>query len=107
VTVRFRDLSREEQREKIKENPLYAQMICRCEQITEAEVIESIHRPLGARTINGVKLRTRAGMGRCQSGFCLPRLLPILARELGVPEEAVSLFGTGSEMIKGRTRYDR
>jgi glycerol-3-phosphate dehydrogenase len=107
VTVRFRDLPREEQREKIKENPLYAQMICRCEQITEAEVIESIHRPLGARTINGVKLRTRAGMGRCQSGFCLPRLLPILARELGVPEEAVSLFGTGSEMIKGRTRYDR
>jgi glycerol-3-phosphate dehydrogenase len=107
VTVRFRDLSREEQREKIKENPLYAQMICRCEQITEAEVIESIHRPLGAKTINGVKLRTRAGMGRCQSGFCLPRLLPILARELGVPEEAVSLFGTGSEMIKGRTRYDR
>lgn len=105
--VRFKDLSREEQLQKIRENPLYAQVVCRCEHVTEAEIVDSIRRPLGARTVNGVKLRTRAGMGRCQSGFCLPRILPILAREWGVPEEKITLFGTGSEIIKGRTRYGR
>jgi glycerol-3-phosphate dehydrogenase len=105
-TVRFRDLSREEQQVKIKENPLYAQIVCRCEQITEAEVVEAIRRPLGASTVNGIKLRTRAGMGRCQSGFCLPKILTILAREKGIPEEAITLFGAGSEILKGKTRYE-
>ena len=105
-TVRFRDLSREEQQVKIRENPLYAQVICRCEEITEAEIVAAIHRPLGAKTVNGVKLRTRAGMGRCQSGFCLPRILTILAREKDVPEESITLFGTGSEILTGKTRSD-
>ncbi len=103
-TIRFRDLSRDEKQAKIKENPLYAQVICRCEEITEAEIMAAIHRPLGAKTVNGVKLRTRAGMGRCQSGFCLPRILTILSRELDVPEESITLFGTGSEILTGRTR---
>jgi len=105
-TVRFRDLSREEQQVRIRENPLYAQVICRCEEITEAEIVDAIHRPLGAKTVNGVKLRTRAGMGRCQSGFCLPRILTILAREKDIPEESVTLFGTGSEILTGKTRSD-
>jgi len=103
-TVRFRDLSQEEQRKKIRENPLYAQVICRCEQITEAEIVEAIKRPLGAKTVNGVKMRTRAGMGRCQSGFCLPKILTILAREKGVLEESITLSGTGSEILTGKTR---
>ncbi len=106
-SIRFKDLTRTEQLQKIRENPLYAQVVCRCEYVTEAEIVDAIRRPLGARTVNGVKLRTRAGMGRCQSGFCLPRILPILAREWGVPEEKITLFGTGSEIIKGRTRYGR
>jgi len=105
-TVRFRDLSREEQQVRIRENPLYAQVVCRCEQITEAEIVEAIRRPLGASTVNGIKLRTRAGMGRCQSGFCLPKILTILAREKGIPEENITLFGTGSEILKGKTRYE-
>jgi hypothetical protein len=56
--------------------------------------------------VNGIKLRTRAGMGRCQSGFCLPRILTILAREKGIPEESITLFGTGSEILTGMTRND-
>lgn len=102
--VRFRDLSIDEQQQKINENLLYAHVVCRCEKIAEAEIVESIQRPLGAKTVNGVKLRTRAGMGRCQSGFCLPGILAILAREKNVPEESITLFGTGSEILKGRTR---
>ena len=67
----------------IRENPAYGQIICRCEQVTEGEIIDAIRRPLGARSLDGVKRRTRAGMGRCQAGFCSPRVMEILARELG------------------------
>ncbi len=102
--IRFSELEITEQQNLINKNPKYSQIICRCENITEAEIIDSINRPLGATTVNGVKLRTRAGMGRCQSGFCLPKILQILAREKNVAEESVTLFGSGSEIIKGRTR---
>ena len=67
----------------IHENPAYANVICRCELVTEGEIMDAIHRPLGATTVDGVKRRTRAGMGRCQSGFCAPKVVEILARELG------------------------
>ncbi len=67
---KFREMSNEERKEIIKEIPEYGTVICRCETVTEGEIIDSIRRPLGARTLDGVKLRTRAGMGRCQSGFC-------------------------------------
>lgn len=67
----------------IAEEPAYGQIICRCEMISEGEILSAIHRPLGAKTLDGIKRRTRAGMGRCQSGFCSPRVMEILARELG------------------------
>ena len=73
----------EERKKMIHENPAYANVICRCELVTEGEIMDAIHRPLGATTVDGVKRRTRAGMGRCQSGFCAPKVVEILARELG------------------------
>ncbi|MCI6044371.1 NAD(P)/FAD-dependent oxidoreductase [bacterium] len=80
--VRFRELSKEEQNRLIKENPSYGQIVCRCEEITEGEILDAIHRPLGATTLDGIKRRTRAGMGRCQAGFCTPKTMEILAKEL-------------------------
>lgn len=74
---------REERQKLIRENPAYANVICRCELVTEGEILDAIHRPLGATTLDGIKRRTRAGMGRCQSGFCSVKTVEILARELG------------------------
>ncbi|MEC4630660.1 (2Fe-2S)-binding protein, partial [Bacillus safensis] len=73
-------LSKEERIRLIKEKPEYGNLICRCEMITEGEIIDAIRRPLGAKSLDGVKRRTRAGMGRCQAGFCSPRTMEILAR---------------------------
>ena len=75
-------LSIEERNKLIKAKPEYGNIICRCEMITEGEIIDAILRPLGARSLDGIKRRTRAGMGRCQAGFCLPRTMEILEREL-------------------------
>ncbi len=80
--VRFKELSKEEQNRLIKENPSYGQIVCRCEEITEGEILDAIHRPLGATTLDGIKRRTRAGMGRCQAGFCTPKTMEILSKEL-------------------------
>ena len=82
--VRFAECSREAQQELIRQNPAYGKIICRCETITEGEILDAIHRPLGATTLDGIKRRTRAGMGRCQAGFCTPKVMDILARELGL-----------------------
>lgn len=82
--VRFAECSREAQQELIRQNPAYGQIICRCETITEGEILDAIHRPLGATTLDGIKRRTRASMGRCQAGFCTPKVMDILARELGL-----------------------
>lgn len=83
--VRFRELSHADQQELIHSNPLYGRVICRCETVTEGEIVDAIHAPCGARTVDGVKRRTRAGTGRCQGGFCGPRVTAILARELNIP----------------------
>ncbi len=74
---------KEERQKLVKENPAYANVVCRCELVTEGEILDAIHRPLGATTLDGVKRRTRAGMGRCQAGFCSAKTVEILARELG------------------------
>ena len=81
----FVQLSREAQNALIRENPAYGSIVCRCEQITEGEILDAIHRPLGATTLDGVKRRTRAGMGRCQAGFCTPRVMELLAEAQGIP----------------------
>lgn len=95
----FNRLNWDKQAELIKENSLYGRVICRCETITEAEIIEAIHEPCGARTVDGVKRRTRAGMGRCQGGFCGPRVTQILARELNIPVPEVLKERADSHMF--------
>ena len=91
----------EERNELIRKNPAYGQIICRCESVTEGEIIDAIHRVPGARSLDGVKRRTRAGMGRCQAGFCSPRVMEILARELGVPLSDITKAGGSSKIIVG------
>jgi glycerol-3-phosphate dehydrogenase len=102
--VKFSEQTREKQDELIKENPLYGNIVCRCETITEAEIMQAIHRPLGAKSVDAVKRRVRAGMGRCQAGFCGPKVLEILARELGVKETEINKNNLGSYMVAGKTR---
>jgi glycerol-3-phosphate dehydrogenase len=96
-----KELPFEERAALIKENPAYGTVICRCETITEGEIIDAIHRTPGARSVDGVKRRTRAGMGRCQGGFCSPRVLEILSRELGVPMGEITKSGGNSRLIVG------
>lgn len=98
------ELTEEERRSLIGKNPSYANVICRCETITEGEILEAIHRPLGARTLDGIKRRTRAGSGRCQSGFCTPKVMEILAREWKVSLEDITKFGGNSKLILGRNK---
>ena len=98
------ELSIEERNELIKKEPAYGQIICRCESVTEGEIIDAIRRPLGARSLDGVKRRTRAGMGRCQAGFCSPRVMEILARELGVDQSEITKSGGNSRLITGQIK---
>ena len=95
------DLSIEERNKLIQENPAYGNMICRCEMITEGEIIDAVNRPLGAKSLDGVKRRTRAGMGRCQAGFCSPRVMEIIARERGVTVSEITKSGGKSKLIVG------
>ena len=97
-------LSLEERNELIKKNPAYGNIICRCESISEGEILDAIHRPLGARSLDGVKRRTRAGMGRCQMGFCSPRTMEILHRELGLAYEEITKSGGRSNIVMERTK---
>ena len=95
----FREMTPEEANEKIKEDPRYGRVICRCETITEGEIVGAIHRPIGATTVDGVKRRTNAGMGRCQGGFCGPKVLEILTKELGYDPTAVLQDQPGSYIV--------
>ena len=97
-------LTKEERVTLIKEKPAYGNIICRCEMITEGEIIDAIHRPLGAKSLDGVKRRTRAGMGRCQAGFCSPRTMEILARELNIPMSEITKSGGKSQIITGTNK---
>jgi glycerol-3-phosphate dehydrogenase len=84
--------------------PPTASVICRCETVTEGEILDAIRSPLGAKSLDGVKRRTRAGMGRCQAGFCSPRVMEILARELGVDQSEITKCGGASKLIVGTCR---
>lgn len=99
--VNPQELSFEERQNLIKENPAYGQIICRCEMISEGEILDSIHRPLGARSLDGVKRRTRAGMGRCQAGFCSPRTMEILEREVPMSVYDITKLGGESKIVYG------
>lgn len=85
-----------------KNDPAYGNVICRCRLVTEAQIVAAIHRPLGARSLDGVKRRVTAGMGRCQGGFCSPKVMEILERELAMAPEEVTKCGPGSELLVER-----
>lgn len=98
------ELSLEERDRLIQEKPAYGTIVCRCEMVTEGEILDAIHRPLGARSLDGIKRRTRAGMGRCQAGFCSPKSMAILARELEIDMSAVTKCGGASKFIVGSNK---
>ena len=102
--VRFRHLSNEERKALVEKNPAYGRIICRCETITEGEILDAIRAPAGARDVDGVKRRTRAGMGRCQGGFCGSKVVELLAKELGVDINEITKFGGESKILYERTK---
>jgi len=104
--IRFRLLRASEKNELIKRDPSYGRIVCRCETITDGEILDAIRRPLGARDLDMVKRRVRAGMGRCQGGFCSPRVAEILSKELGIPLGDVTKKGRGSEIVPRDSESD-
>lgn len=95
----FRSMSAEEREQAIASDSNYGRIVCRCEQVTRADILRAIHAPVGARTVDAVKMRTRAGMGRCQGGFCCPEVVALLSEELGIPGTEVTMSGAGSPVI--------
>jgi len=104
--VEFRHLSREEQDALIQKDPRYGRIVCRCESITEGEILDAIHSPVVPVSIDAIKRRTRAGMGRCQGGFCQPRVLELLARELGKDWVEINLRDEGTNVLLSGNRPD-
>ena len=102
----FHEMTMAEKNEVIKKDPRYGRMVCRCEGITEGEIVEAIHTNPPASDVDGVKRRTRSGMGRCQGGFCSPTVVEIIAREKGMAFEDVTRFGKGSVINYGKTKGD-
>ncbi len=94
----------EERQRLILKDPAFANVICRCELVTEGEILDAIRRPLGAKTLDGVKRRVRAGMGRCQSGFCSPKVLEILSRELQISPQEITKCGGKSGILMGENK---
>ncbi|MFX1570061.1 MAG: NAD(P)/FAD-dependent oxidoreductase [Promethearchaeota archaeon] len=101
---RFKDFTKEELDKKIQEDPAWGRIICRCETIPEKEIINAIHAPVGANTVDGVKFRCRPGMGRCQGGFCRPRVIEILSRELNKKYEQITKRGEDTNILIGKTK---
>ena len=102
--VDFRHLSREQQDELIRHDPRYGRIVCRCETITEGEILDALHSPVPPASIDAIKRRTRAGMGRCQGGFCQPRVLELMAREFGQEWTEVTLKGEGTNVLTKQNR---
>ena len=102
--VHFKELSPEEKAEVVRKNPLYGRIICRCETVTEGEMVDALHSPIPPVSIDGIKRRCGAGMGRCQGGFCGPRVHEIISRETGLPMEAVMQDRAGMVIVTGETK---
>ena len=102
--IHFMELSGKEKAELIKKNSEYGRIICRCESITEGEIVDAIKRSFGVLSVDGIKRRCRPGMGRCQGGFCGPRVQEIIAREYNVPLEDVVLEKDNSYILVGKTK---
>lgn len=101
---RFKHLSHEDRAKLVEKDPAYGKIICRCETITEGEIVNALHRPIPATSIDAVKRRCNAGMGRCQGGFCGPRVQEIIARELNLPLAEVPQDRLGTNIITGETK---
>ncbi|HEY8499649.1 MAG TPA: NAD(P)/FAD-dependent oxidoreductase [Clostridia bacterium] len=99
-----RNMSEAQWNEAVKKDPAHGRIVCRCEKVTEADVVSSIRRTIGARNVDAVKRRTRAGMGRCQGGFCSPRIVEILSKELGISFEEVTKSSGKSVFLLGKTK---
>jgi glycerol-3-phosphate dehydrogenase len=102
----FHQLPEEQKADLVSQNPDYGEVVCRCEQITKKEVLDAISNPLGVQTMNGIKYRSRAMMGRCQGGFCLPRIVQILEKEFGYKPEDFLLKSKDSQLFLGKMRQD-
>ncbi|MEG1535883.1 MAG: NAD(P)/FAD-dependent oxidoreductase [Clostridia bacterium] len=100
----FSTMTNAERNAIIKTNKLYGNVVCRCEMVTEGEIVECIRRPVGARDLDGVKRRVRAGMGRCQAGFCTARIMEIISRETGVPMTEITKNDKGSNLLVGAVK---
>jgi len=104
--VRFEPLSFDDKAAAIKRDPAYGKIVCRCELVTAAEILDAIRRPLGATTVDGIKRRTRAGSGRCQGGFCSPRVMHLLAAELGLDPRDIAKYDKQSTILVGFDKDD-
>ena len=102
--IRFKSLPLEEKKKLIQENPLYGRVICRCETITEGEIVAAVHSPIPPCSLDGVKRRAGSGMGRCQGGFCGPKVMEILSRELKKDPKEIPQDGAKTQLILGRTK---
>ena len=102
--TRFHDLSPQEKAKLVEREPAYGRVICRCETVTEGEILEALRSPIPPRSVDGVKRRVGAGMGRCQGGFCGPRVVEILARELGVTPDHIVQDKAGSWLLASQTK---
>ena len=99
--TRFHEAGAEEKAALIAADPDYGEVVCRCETVTRAEIIQAIHNPLGVCTVNGIKMRTRASMGRCQGGYCQTRITSLICEELGIPIHEVARGSSGSQLFTG------
>ena len=104
VLKRFSEMTMEEREKAIAENPDYGQIVCRCENVTKAEILEAIHNPLGVHTLTGIKNRTRSMMGRCNGGYCQTRITQMLEEELGLDPEDIRYQREGGYLFTGKVR---
>ena len=105
--TRFNEVSRIEQASLIKENPDYGDIVCRCENVSKMEILDALNNPISEKTISSVKYRTRAGMGRCQGGFCLPKIVEVLKEQYGLSPEEIKLKNIDSPLFVGETKFWR
>lgn len=104
LPAKFVDLDAAAQQKFFKAEPRYGNIVCRCEAVTEGDILRVLAEPLPPRSLNGLKKRLRTGMGRCQGGFCTPRIIEILSREWRVPPEAILKSADGSNLVAGSVK---
>jgi glycerol-3-phosphate dehydrogenase len=105
--MRFKELSETEKSEAVRKNPLYGTIVCRCETVTEGEIVDALNRPLPPRSVDALKRRCRPGMGRCQGGFCSPKVLSLISGYFNIPPEDVPQDRKGMFIVTGETKRGR